>query len=277
MTREDFEALGDMHKRYEKLAVRYLMPNMPIMIRLDGRAFHTFTKGLKRPYDVRFSKCMVEATKELIHQTNAVIAYTQSDEISLIIDASADPIFGGRVSKIESVLAATASIAFYKALLKYLPEKAESMPVFDCRAWQYPTINLYVDSLRWRECDATRNSLTMACASQYKQKELQNVGSARQHDMLMDKGINWNNYPAFFKRGSYFAKRQVSAEMDDETWNKIPDKNKPESRLFVRNVIVHLDCPPVDKVRNMMLVVYTGDYPMDANKQYTTPLTDFDF
>lgn len=259
MNRQEFEALGDKHKKYESLNQQYFMDSMPIMVRLDGRAFHTFAKGLARPYDFRLTTCMQEAAKAILDQTNGLTVYTQSDEITCILPASEQMLFGGRKSKIESVLAAIASVAFYKALVEHLPEKTSHIPVFDCRAWQYPNPELCVESLVWRETDATRNSLTMACSSLYSQKELHGKGRAIQHDMLHAKGVNWNDYPAFFKRGTYFAKRYVEQVMDQETWNKIPEKNKPVSREFTRSIIVNLDLPPITQVKNMFDVVFHGD------------------
>lgn len=261
MKREDFESLGDKHKQFENLNQRMMMPNMPIMVRLDGRAFHTFTKGLKRPYDERMSVCMQETTKELVKQTNAYVGYTQSDEISLIIP---NELFGGRVAKINSILAGIASVAFNKLIAKHIPEKANALAVFDCRCWQYPSYDMYVESLAWREADATRNSLTMACHSVYSHKELHQAGFTKKHDMLHAKGINWNDYPAFFKRGSYFARRDRLMEIDDETWNKIPPKNRPESREYVRSVIVGLGMPPISKVVNINDVVFNRTDPIVA-------------
>lgn len=256
MNRQDFEALGDKHKKFESLNQQYFMPMMPIMVRLDGRAFHTFTKGLVRPYDIRLTKCMHNATLEVLDQSNAIIAYTQSDEITLILPAQEQMLFGGRKSKIESVLAGIASVAFAKAMMTLIPEKKKELPVFDCRAWQYPNPELCIESLLWRETDATRNSLTMACSALYSQKELHGKGKNIQHDMLHAKGINWNDYPAFFKRGTYFAKRYVEQEMDQSTWDKIPEKNRPESRVFVRNVAKDLKLPPITQVANMFDVVF---------------------
>lgn len=258
MNRQDFEALGDKHKRYESLNQQYFFDSMPIMVRLDGRAFHTFTKGLARPYDVRLTECMHAAAKEVLDQAKGLIAYTQSDEITVILPAYEQMLFGGRKSKIESVLASIASVAFYKKLLELIPEKATHLPAFDCRAWQYPRPELCIESLLWRETDATRNSLTMACSSMYSQKQLHGKGRAAQHDLLHEKGVNWNDYPAFFKRGTYFVKRNVQQTMDQETWDKIPDRNKPESREFIRSVIVDLGLPPITQVSNMFDVVFHG-------------------
>lgn len=260
MNRKDFESLGDRHKRFEGLSNQYMMSDLPIMVRLDGRAFHTFTKGLKRPYDARFSVCMIETTKFLVKETNALIGYTQSDEITLILPAASEHIFGGRKSKIESITAALASTCFFKYLITNLPEKTMQTPVFDSRCWQYPNEELCVESLIWREADATRNSLTMACSAYFSQKQLQGVGRSKQHDMLHSVGVNWNDYPTYFKRGTY-VQRKV---MDQETWGKIPDKSKPESRTFMRSEVMVIDMDPINSVSNILEVVFGGADPYDG-------------
>ena len=86
MSKDTKDSFGDRMKMYEGIeASRILMPGLPICVRLDGRAFHTFTRGLNRPYDERLSRMMIETTKRLVEDTHALIGYTQSDEISLIL------------------------------------------------------------------------------------------------------------------------------------------------------------------------------------------------
>ena len=259
MTRDEFDALGNKHKKFEQLNKQHLMPYLPIMVRVDGRAFHTFTKGLKRPYDFRLSMCMQDTAKTLLEEFNGHISYTQSDEISMILKGDSDKqMFGGSVDKINSIISSTASVAFYKALLKYLPEKAENtIPVFDCRAFQYPTLGLYAENLMWREADATRNSLTMACHAHFDQKKLHKVNRMQQHELLNSIGINWNDFPSFFKRGVYFSKRDREEHMSDDIWNKIPKNKKPSSRTYLRSVVVDLELPPVFKIANLTEVIFS--------------------
>src|SRR5437868_6317488 len=111
------DTLGDRCKRFEMAeAGRKAMPGLPVLARLDGRAFHTFTRGLLRPYDTRMTHCMVETTRFLIEQLEACIGYTQSDEITLAWyeppgSTTAYP-FDGRFQKLTSVLAGLASARF---------------------------------------------------------------------------------------------------------------------------------------------------------------------
>jgi tRNA(His) guanylyltransferase len=136
--------LGDRMKGYEMAeAGRMLIKTLPIMIRLDGKAFHTFTKGLKRPYDERLSTLMANTTKYLVEQTNALVGYTQSDEISLVL-YSDDPLtqvyFDGRIQKLTSVVASMTTMYFNKFMASALPEKADKVALFDCRVWNVPTL-----------------------------------------------------------------------------------------------------------------------------------------
>ena len=126
--------LGDRLKELEDLeAKRRIDKGQFLLARLDGRAFHTFTKGLKRPYDDRLSTLMVDVTKELVHELNARVGYTQSDEISLVWfydkDSESDYPFGGRIQKLCSVLAACATGHFVQRLPAYIPEKAHVVPI----------------------------------------------------------------------------------------------------------------------------------------------------
>ena len=252
MKREDFERLGDKHKSYEARTETTLMPGCPVIIRLDGRAFHTFTRGLKRPYDERMSCAMIQTTKDLVAQTNANIGYVQSDEITLIFKNSDHLVpfmFSGRVQKIVSVVASTASVMFNRIILETIPERAKMMPVFDARVFQYPDENLAVETLMWRETDATRNSLSMAVQSLYTHTECMGAGFVKKHEMLHTKGVNWNNYPAFFKRGTYVQRQMALKDLTEEELMKIPERHRPTGPVL-RSTVQELDLPPYTQIMN---------------------------
>src|SRR5579859_3955752 len=154
--------LGDRMKRYESAeAGRRLMPLVPALARLDGRAFHSFVRGLERPYDRRLSDLMIDTATFLVRETNAVVGYTQSDEITLAWVAEefeARIFFDGRVQKMASVLAALCTAHFNRRLPACLPpEYADRLPVFDCRVWSVPTLEEAANTFVWRERDATMN------------------------------------------------------------------------------------------------------------------------
>lgn len=242
------DALGDRMKRYEmEEAGRRMLPRLPILARLDGRAFHTFTKGLERPYDRNFSLCMIDTMRMLVGRYNATLGYTQSDEITLYWandDIEAEMPFDGRYQKFISLLAAGASAYFLKRVMALLPEKADRIPEFDCRAWQVPNEQEVYHNFLWRENDATTNCLQMAAQSQYSQKQLHLKGRDQLHEMLFQVGINWNDYPAFFKRGTY-AKRVVFDKwLSAAELARLPETRRPTGPVK-RSEVRCLDVPPL--------------------------------
>lgn len=268
MKREDFEKLGDKHKKYEAFTESVLMPWLPVVVRLDGRSFHTFTKGLKRPYDARMSEVMIETTKYLLDKTGADIGYCQSDEITIAFsneygtgNEECTMMFSGRVQKIVSIFASIASVRFNQLIAEKIPEKSHLMPVFDARVFQYPSLALAAETFLWRETDATRNSLSMAVQSLYNHKDCMGAGFKKKHDMLYAKGVNWNDYPAFFKRGTYVAKREFMMTLNKEELDKIPVKFREPGKTYSRNSVVDLELECYTKLANPVGVFFRGEEP----------------
>ena len=258
------DGLGDRMKCYEEATSMRLMPLLPAICRLDGRAFHSFCKNLKRPYDKRLSDVMVEVTKYLVEETGAVVGYTQSDEITLVLyrdTFNSQLFFDGRVFKITSVLAAMASTYFCMRLPSAIPEKAGLLPVFDCRTWNVPNKTEATNAVLWREQDATRNSISMAAQSLYNHKELQNKSCDEMQEMLFQKGINWNDYPAFFKRGSYVRKIKIKRPFSKSEIELLPEKHmarqNPELEVDRTDVEV-VDMPQLSKIVNREDVLFDG-------------------
>ena len=187
--------LADRMKCYEMIgAGQRLMPNLPVCLRLDGKAFHRWTRGLRRPYDERLHMLFDETTKFLVEASDAVIGYTQSDEITLILYNGGQPdaqiLFNGRVSKLTSVLASMATAKFNALVPSILPEKHNRLACFDGRVWNVPTEQEAVNCLIWRELDATRNSIQMAAQALYSHKQLHQKNTSQMQEMLWQKGIN---------------------------------------------------------------------------------------
>jgi tRNA(His) guanylyltransferase len=228
---ETFDALGDRLKGLEMAeAGRAAMPGLPIIARLDGRAFHTFTRGLNRPFDVRMGLAMQETAKALVEEFHADVGYTQSDEITLAWKTPT--LFSGRYQKLTSVLAGYASVVFARYIQRLFeyPEGARqlnSTPVFDCRVFQVPDLDTVIDVLAWREYDAVKNSVSMAAQSVYSHSQLHKKGRAVKMDMLHAKGINWNDYPVHFKRGIYFTRNTVYKYLSEAELAEIPEKHRP--------------------------------------------------
>lgn len=261
------DGLGDRCKSFEMAeAGRRAMRGLPLLARLDGRAFHTFTRGLRRPYDEAMSRCMAETTRFLVHEMQARVGYTQSDEITLAwyepSQSASDYAFDGRFQKLASVLAGMASARFCQLVIQHLPAKTSEVPHFDCRVWQVPTLEDARDVFIWREDDATKNSITMAASAYYSDRELHGKDSAVKQEMLWKKGVNWNDYPGFFKRGTYLQRRSAERELTDAEREQIPEAHRPPlGTLFTRHHIAELDLPPVRKIGNLIAVLFESAAP----------------
>lgn len=230
------DSLGDRMKGYEYVTRNYLTRKLPVIIRIDGKAFHSFTRGLKKPFDEIFVKSMQETMKYLCENIQGcVLGYTQSDEITLVIidyqDRDSCAWFDNNIQKMVSVSASMATLAFNRAFqseineyewdwrmsltpqsvsiqeahTKYvntLKQAARKGAMFDSRVFTLPKEEV-VNCLIWRQQDATRNSIQSVGQANFSHKELHGKNCSDIQDMLMiEKGINWNDYPVHLKRGS---------------------------------------------------------------------------
>lgn len=257
---------GDRMKEYERQeTARRFMPGVPVYARIDGRSFSKFTKGMMRPYDIAMSNAMIATTKYLVDQTHACVGYTQSDEISLcwLTETSDSQIFfDGKIQKMVSILAAMATAKFSDYGRELWPDRFENMlPVFDARVFQLPSKVECANAFLWREFDATKNSISMAARSVYSHKELNKKNGSEMQEMLWQKDINWNDYPAFFKRGTFVQRKPKWVELDAETLAKIPEDHRPTGPVQ-RHEIVELDMPPFAKVINRVDVIFDGVGPI---------------
>src|SRR5690606_13147708 len=150
-----------------------------------------------------------------------------------------------------SVLAGLASARFVQLLAEHLPSKKGELAHFDCRVWQVPTLDDAVDVFVWREDDATKNRITMAAGPHYSDSDLEGKSSAVRQEMLFQKGINWNDSPAFFKRGTYLQRRAFERPLSEEERAAIPEPHRPPAdALFTRMRVVELDLPPIRRIAN---------------------------
>ena len=260
-------------KMYENAeAGRRLMPLLPALARIDGRSFSNFTNGMDKPYDTRMLSCMVDTATELAKHTNACMAYTQSDEITLAwhsTNIKSQIWFDGRVAKMTSQLAAQASVVFYRFILERMPEYAERIPTFDARVWNVPNRTEGSNSFLWRELDATRNSLNSLASFYYSHSELMNKNSSQRHDMLMHKGINWNDYPPEYKRGVYIQRKLTEYDFDPSSLTKSAREVfnskylKPGGRSSIKlEKYIKLDLPPIKSIVNREDVIFSGSSPI---------------
>jgi tRNA(His) guanylyltransferase len=263
------DEFGDRMKEYEMVeAGRRFIPLLPVIARLDGCNFSSFTKGFARPYDDRMMGLMTETAKHLVDFTHACCAYTQSDELSLVFysDTIKSQIFlGGRIQKMTSRLAARASSHFTRLLPEYIPERANAIIEFDCRCWVLPNLQEAINTLIWREIDCTKNSVSMVCREYYSHKQMDGLGRADQMDLLMAKGINWDKYPDRFKRGTYIQRKKSIRKFTPQELEDLPEKH--EARInpnleVERSDVVIISMPPLTKVINKEGVIFRGEDPV---------------
>lgn len=260
--------LGDRMKIYEQSASTDLMPLLPTFARLDGRAFHTFTRTMERPFCQPFRDAMTELTTFLVQETSALIGYTQSDEITIGWYSrryQSQIMFNGKLQKMVSILAALASAKFNRMVVERWPHLADRLPVFDCRVWNVPTHEEAANVFLWREQDATRNSLQMLARAHFSHNELIAKDSSELHDMLHSKGINWNDLPAELKRGTYVRRSIVMRKFTPEERARLPPRHQanvnPDLEVH-RSECKVLPLPPLASIANRFEVLFEGAEPL---------------
>lgn len=203
------DSLGDRMKEQYENRTRYFLPRRTYtIVRVDGKAFHTFTKDCEKPFDDDLIKSMNKAAKYLCTMQGAEFAYVQSDEISVLLTDFADPLtqayFNGNIQKLCSVSASMATACF-----NWSYRSTEAM--FDSRVFTIPDRTEVENYFIWRQKDATKNSVQMVARSHYSHKELLGKNDSQLQDMIWQKGVNWNDYDPGKKRGRLVTKNGIEA------------------------------------------------------------------
>jgi len=240
MSRDEF---GDRMKSYETTeAQRTLPPDRPVLVRIDGRRFSRFTKGFRKPFDPDLSGAMRETCRLLVEETGARAGYVQSDEISLILErrheADALP-FSGRSQKIASTCASLATALFIRALHRSHPERAlGTVPSFDARAWSVPDRTEAANAILWRIHDARKNGISAACRTVARPSEMKGLSGPEMIDLMRDRGVEFERaFPEADRLGVICQRRSRHALIDQQTWDRIPERRRPASRLVVRTEV----------------------------------------
>lgn len=212
MSRRD--SLGDrMKEYYEKRGRNYLTRRTPVILRLDGKAFHTYTKGFERPFSKPLSDLMTDTALFLCKNIQgAKLCYTQSDEITILItdfdDLKTDAWFDYETSKINSIASSLATAKFNQLVQKRLPGRADKLAFFDCRSFNIPREEV-MNCFRWRYQDWLRNSIQMLSQAHFSHRELHGKNKSDMHEMLFtEKGINWNDLDPLWKNGTLIYKTE---------------------------------------------------------------------
>ena len=249
------DALGDRIKENYENRTRYFLPRRTYtIIRTDGKAFHSLTKGFNKPFDRYFMGCMGSTAMFMCENIQGVrFAYTQSDEISLLLTdfdkTNSCAWFDANLQKMVSVAASTATVGFNQCFAE-----KDKWGMFDARVFTISDPNEVFNYFVWRQVDATRNSIQMAARAIYSHKELNGKNTAQLQDMLMAKGVNWNDYSSGEKRGRLIVKSPYLATSKDKEGNDVKtlrnqwvslngytkDSETPvftQNRLFLNNLI----------------------------------------
>jgi tRNA(His) 5'-end guanylyltransferase len=258
------DQLGDRMKDFYEDRTRYkLARRTNTIIRIDGKAFHTYTKGLQRPFDAGLIEDMNKTTEFLCQNIQgAKFGYVQSDEISILLtdydDITTHAWFDGNLQKMASIAASLATAKFNELrTMRMIKEKCNKtdwskvtnetlmmnlttcfkLAMFDARVFQIPYQEEVINYFIWRQQDATRNSISSVAQSLYSPKELHGVKTDGMQELIFQKGINWNDYAPRLKRGGIikkvekvFVRRNPTAEVTHKT------TVISESDIYKRNV-----------------------------------------
>lgn len=234
----DKTSLGDRMKGYENITRNHLISRMPVILRLDGRAFHTFTKGFDKPYDITFAKTMELTMKYLCENIQGcVFGYTQSDEITLVLvdyqGLSISSWFDNNIQKMVSVAASMATLEFNRKFSELTLDYSKMGATFDCRAFNVPKEEV-TNCVLFRQNDAIRNSIQALGQAHFSHKELHGKNMEDIITMVKEKtGILWNKLPIEQQRGMCCIK--------DDEGHWVVDYNIPifkgEGREYIEKLI----------------------------------------
>lgn len=224
------KAIGDrMKENYENRTRIYLPRRSNVILRVDGKAFHTYTKNLVRPFDFAFISDMDNTARYLCRNImGAKLAFVQSDEISVLITdydtINTQAWFDYNVQKMASVAASMSTGEFNRLrFMRVFDEenndtlmvhiKNEKVAEFDARVFCIPEFDEVCNYFLWRQLDATRNSIQSSARAHYSHKELIGKNTNQMQEMLFQKGVNWNDFPPHLKRGRIVCKKQEQEDM----------------------------------------------------------------
>lgn len=266
------DELGNRIKRNYEKRTRILLPRRTYtIIRIDGKAFHTYTRGCERPFDIGLMGDMDETAKYLCSKIQgAKIGFVQSDEINILMTdfdtLQTDAWFDGNIQKIVSIAASHAASKFNQLRwMRYVNERyndgAADDPVswewfeavrklrladFDARTFTIPSLTEVCNYFIWRQQDTVRNSISSVAQSLYSSKQLHGKNMSEQQDMIHEKGQNWNDFPAIQKRGRFVYKKEIKCETEFKGKEFI-------QQSYTRNIWVVEECPTFTKDQNFLL------------------------
>jgi tRNA(His) guanylyltransferase len=216
------DALGDrMKANYESRTRQFLMRRNYTVIRIDGKAFHAYVRGLQEPFDSALMKDMDQTAAVLCKEIGgAKFAFVQSDEISILItdfdNLQTQAWFDNNIQKMVSVSASVATAHFNQFRQRRETNDVWGMKLayFDSRVFQLPNKSEVENYFIWRQQDSTRNSILSAAQALYSHKQLEGKNTSELQEMIFEKGINWNDYTGGCKRGRIIVKEEYDLEVE---------------------------------------------------------------
>jgi tRNA(His) guanylyltransferase len=246
------DAIGDRMKSQYEYRSRYKLPRRSYtIIRVDGKAFSSYTRGLDKPFDDALIADM-DATAAYLckNMMGAKLAFVQSDEISIILTdfdtLQTQAWFDNNIQKMCSVSASMATSEFnYQRFVRYCVGSGGNIDLdkfrraeFDARVFQIPEKEEVLNYLIWRQQDTVRNSIASVAQTMYSQKELEGKNSNDQQEMIFQKGTNWNDLPVRYKRGRLILKEEYEVEDTTRTrWVSTDPETFTQNRELLYTLI----------------------------------------
>ncbi len=240
--------IGNRMKENYENRTRFMLPRRShTIIRVDGKAFHTYTRNLKRPFDNGFMDDMDFTASYLCKNIQgAKFGFVQSDEISILLTdydkITTDAWFDNNVQKMASVSASMATKAFNEARMFRLGIEGMRWGEFDSRVFQIPEWTEVENYFIWRQQDCVRNSISSVAQSLYSHKELDCKNTDEMQEMIFQRGTNWNDYGAKYKRGRAIIKTELEfGETIRHKWTPGDCPNLTQERDYIKGVVLHGD------------------------------------
>lgn len=209
--------IGNRMKNNYELPNRHtLLKRVPVIVRVDGKAFHSYTSWMKKPFDAFLIGAMDRAAEEVSKQIHSLVYYVQSDEVSFLLtdysDFNTEPYFGYVKSKLESVIASMMTAYFNDVIFRYYGNKINKPAFFDARAFNVPKEEV-TNYFLWRMKDWYRNSIQLVAQSVASQRELNGLNAKQQQDLIVERGLNWKDFSprernGLLCKGGFFYRRK---------------------------------------------------------------------
>jgi tRNA(His) guanylyltransferase len=255
-----YNDFGDRMKVYEGAFTgsKVQFPDI-LCVRIDGKGFSKFTKGFKKPFDDILSATMISTAEKLLKETHASVAYTQSDEITLIYtpkEKATEYLFGGKVSKINSVLASMATYYFNYDLATYI--RVGRPAFFDCRSWAVPDLVEASNVLLWRVQDARKNSISALFRWTVGHRAMDGLDQIQMKEYLLTQHeVDWNDLPNKYKYGTYIKPVVFETLLTEEEMMKVPEHKRLDSMISVKRT-------RIDQVN----IGYFGDLTLEQRMEF---------